>query len=189
MALRGLGGGSRGRGRGTIHPPHPCRGLVLGGQDHTPPPFGPRPYHTISRKKLEPSRSSSQRKRIKTQEHNARFSHHKLLHYKGHSGVPCRGEDKTDPPSMDSLRTRTRAGSLPRHGGWQARATTRQPTASRAHSPSPIPSIIFPRPPPPPGGSAPAPPLAPPRGRDRSCTLRRRTGATFGDRLARWVLV
>ena len=33
-------GGSRGRGRGTI-PPHPCRGLALGGQDHTPPPFGP----------------------------------------------------------------------------------------------------------------------------------------------------
>ena len=29
--------------------------LVLGGQDHTPYPFGPRPYHTIPRKKLEPS--------------------------------------------------------------------------------------------------------------------------------------
>ena len=29
-------------------------GLVLGGQDHTPYPFGPRPYHTIPRKKLEP---------------------------------------------------------------------------------------------------------------------------------------
>ena len=26
----------------------------MGGQDHTPPPFGPRPYHTIPRKKLEP---------------------------------------------------------------------------------------------------------------------------------------
>jgi len=29
-------------------------GLVLGGKDHTPYPFGPRPYHTIPRKKLEP---------------------------------------------------------------------------------------------------------------------------------------
>ena len=26
----------------------------MGGQDHTPPPFGPREYHTIPRKKLEP---------------------------------------------------------------------------------------------------------------------------------------
>ena len=26
----------------------------MGGQDHTPPPFGPRGYHTIPRKKLEP---------------------------------------------------------------------------------------------------------------------------------------
>ena len=26
----------------------------MGGQDHTPPPFGPRAYHTIPRKKLEP---------------------------------------------------------------------------------------------------------------------------------------
>ena len=50
----GLGGAVEGGAEGP-YPPHPCRGLVLGGQDHTPTPLPTPPLPSTSPTPLPPS--------------------------------------------------------------------------------------------------------------------------------------